>query len=381
MTTIVTGKTFDHRETLKALNGRWNPIRQCWQFDYASRATIERLRKLVGCSVVEEDNRTDDNDLDAAVNFILDARQRDQPPKHGERESVLFGDDHRYHNYFKDKNPTVFFGFSSLSAMVRYIKRIPHEHTTGERDAGYEIGSDATEWTGTRNMNEALSLTENGWKEGTDNAAEILELLNIEHATKRRRQLAITGGHVSVGRLLSGNPVHMVKRPKLPGKRVVTLFVAGGNSAFVGSDQMITRAAIIAAIADILEREGYSCEIVNIWAAKDMIGKPAVQIATTLKHAGEKLNLNDLTFAFGHPSMLRRLAFACVCSSDELHSIWLSQGMPGEAFNSHYMPARNEFYIPHLTRNYKGELREQALAMLPDIKPLNLPIEIGKKKC
>ncbi|MDT9703008.1 hypothetical protein, partial [Streptomyces sp. P17] len=71
---------------------------------------------------------------------------------------------------------------------------------------------------------------------------------------------------------------------------------------------------------------------------------PGAQTAVTLKHAGEKLNLDDLVFALGHPSFLRRFNFACVSQAVECREIWSSQGMPRSAFGKDDLK-RNEFYI------------------------------------
>lgn len=380
-TVIVTGRTFDHRDKLKDLGGRWDADAKAWKFDYANKHTIAELHKLVGCSVIVNDKlpprpKPSDDDKITVERLLEIVGWSETGESDSGRKSIIYGDDARWHNHFKDKNPIAFFGFSSLSMLTRFVDAIPEPKRVGARNAGWETSD--PKWHGTRNMEHALDLARNGWNEGVENAARVIDMLNVEHALQRRRKHSIAGGSVNVGRLLAGNPAHMRQRPKQPGKRVITLFVENTASASIDARQLTVRAAICAALADILERQGYSCEIVS---ATMQHGNQysAAQTVVTIKQAGEKLNIEDVAFALGHPSFLRRFNFACVSQCDELKSIWFTQGMPQDAFNTKYTPERNQFYIKYLKKNVKGDtLEEIARNMLPSIIPDGLPIEIGE---
>lgn len=386
MTVTISGNTFQHRERLKQLGGRWENGTKIWRFDYGLRAAeLAELKNLPFCVVTEDGPNTPppyqptprkhDTVEDATdwIRAILDAEPEERPTT-GEGGTVIYGDDQRYLNYFKDKNPKAFFGFSSLGAMVDFVEAIPEHKRRNSSSGGY--GRSDIEWSGTPSMDAAIRLARNGWQQGVDDAAAIMETMNLEHALQRRRAFSVAGGAVSVGRMLAGNPKHMIRRPKQPGRRVITLFVDNGISAFVDAESLTVRAAVIGAIADMLESNGYSCEIVTLCNVVDR-GRPAQQTAVTLKHAGEKLNIADVVFALGHPSFLRRLIFACVCQAPELRSIYESQGAPGDAFNKHYEPGKNEFHIKKLSRRVDcDDLIEAAHEMLPLVKPENLPLEI-----
>ncbi|QWY83160.1 hypothetical protein [Rhizobium phage RHph_X2_24] len=381
MTITLTGQTFQHRDRLKQLGGKWNADGRNWQFDFLRPSEIAELKNLAGCLVTDNaptppaPRETDSDDNDDIWSRIMRGTADDKPST-GNRPSVMYGDDMRYHNYFKDKNPRSFFGFSSLSALLQFIDAIPQHKRTGQRGEGYDRSK--PDWYGTPDMLTALDLARNGWPQGIANAQQVLETLDIEHVLQRRRSYAVAGGSVSVGRMLAGNPVHMVKRPKLPGRRVVTLFVENMASAYMKAETLTVRAAIVAALADILETNGYSCEIVNVTVSNFMSGKPAAHTTVVLKHAGEKLNIADLAFALGHPSFLRRFVFALVCQADELESMWDYQGMPTSAFGGDCQPGRSEFYIKRLSENISGgTLVEKARKMLPLVKPDNLPVEIN----
>ena len=378
MTITVSGRTFDHKDRLKQLGGVWDSDNKNWLFYSATSQDIEQLKQLPGCLVTGDNDtlppapRTSELPKVDAFKLITDGRET---PKTRDGSTTVYGDDQTYLNYFKDKNPLAFFGFSNLGNMVKFIEAIPADKRAGKRNAGWSGGEN---WHGTRNMSAAINLARDGWCDGVQNAARVLEFLNLEHATTRRRSYAVAGGNVNVGRLLAGNPTHMIKRPKRPGRRVITLFVENTASAAINAENLTVRAAVVAAIADILERQGYSCAIVSVtMQATSSSGSPGAQTAVTLKHAGERLNIDDVVFALGHPSFLRRFNFACVSQSDECRSIWQNQGYPVAAFNSHHPCGRNEFYVKHLTTNVpRGELEKMALAMLPSIVPDGLPLEI-----
>lgn len=379
-----TGQTFQHRETLKGLRGKWNPDGNCWQFEYLTASQIATLRGLVGVMVAEDRPASEPppaprparrRPFDALGNALSELfaaiRKSDET---GETDAgyktAIYGDNQQYLNHFKDKNPAAFFGFSSLAAHANYIDRLP-DHM--RRGAGWDHMGD---WSGSKSMEDALRIARDGWAEGIEQAAEILQILNVEHASQRKRAYSVAGGQVNVGKMLSGNPMHMIKRPKQPGRKIVTLFVETSMSAGIRPDTIKTRAVIIAALAEILEREGYSCEIV---ATDISISDRAFyQLATTLKAAGERLNLFDTIFGLGHPSFLRRFSFATLSSSAECWAIsGDGQGSPSVMFNEEYPTGRNEFYIRPLTTNIERDtLHETVIAMLPFIEPANLPIKI-----
>lgn len=369
----VVGKTWDYRERLKEMGGHWDASAKNWLFFKLSRSEINELKTMPGCMVVTEQPRHEDTKQGAIdlIKRVLEYERKNETGVDGKNETVIYGDDPTYFNRFKDKNPVSFFGFSSLFKMVEFIEAIPENKRIGERNAGWRDGG---KWHGTRDMSEALRIARDGWKEGAEKAAKILDLIGLEHATQRRRAYSVAGGNVSVGRLLAGNPAHMTRRPKQPGRKNITLFVENVASAFVKAEMLVIRASVIAAIADLLEMQGYSCTIIAT-SNQSHYSAPASQMAVTVKHAGEKLNLEDAIFALGHPSFLRRFAFACVSQADELRHIWASQGSPKPAHDAESL-GRNEFYVSVMNENFDGNFLDIAREMLPLLKPEGLPLEL-----
>ena len=222
-------------------------------------------------------------------------------------------------------------------------------------------------------MSDALKLAREGWQEGLERAADVVERLSLANPRVRRRKPSLAGGSVSVGRMLAGDPAHMIRRPKAPGRKIVTFFVEAGCSGHINADAMIDRAALIGAMIDLMENVGYSCTIVAVDTSIE--GRlPRYQLAVKLKEAGERLNLADVMFALGHPSFLRRFSFAACSSVPETRSIWMDQGSPSNAFDDHHPCGPNEFYVPVLERNGTGD----PLDLLPYVTPSKLPITIER---
>jgi hypothetical protein len=377
MTIHVTGNTFPHRDLLRAWRGAWDNDAKRWEFRGLSRTQLDTLRGKVGVMVTEANEPpprvpriTIDDVHPDFIQSILDSLDDDSQAPHIRRgPTAVYGDDERYFNYFKDQNPTAFFGFSSLAKFTDFVAGL-HEPRDG-RNVGW-IGSGR--WHGTPNMRAALRLAREGWPEGIAGAAA----LDIPHAVARKRRNSIAGGLVNVGRMLSGNPAHMVHRPKLPGRRVTTLFVETFMSAGVDPDNAVARAILVASMADVMEREGYSCEIVAVLTTLDDGNRTTGhQAAITLKQAGERLNLHDIVFALGHPSFFRRMIFAAVGASDACRSTWRSQGHPSAAFNTFHPTRRNEFYIKQLSLASQRKMRDDdPLSMLPFIEPDGLPVKL-----
>lgn len=294
---------------------------------------------------------------------------------------VVHNADRQWQNHFADQNPIAFFGFDSLDAIVRYVKGIPQSIIVDNdrNDAWYKDGGN---WTGTADMQEALELATKGWPEGVKLVEMIIERLTGQNAIERRQKYNVAGGSVNVGRMLSGNPEHMIGRPKQPGSKIITFFSEGFMSASVTVLDAIIRAAIIAAIVDILETNKFQCEIVSITTAHDTRNRPLFQIATTLKQAGEPLSISDVVFGLGHPSFFRRLGFAVLATTESLRNHWSYMGYPSDAFNKDHPPGPNEIYISQIdfeSSDIEGSLIERVFKIWDLIIPDKLPITIKRK--
>lgn len=350
---IVTGRTFDHRELLHRMGGKWNAARKGWIIQEATAGNLQQLRQTVGLIVSEIAN-------DPGPESIMHGR------------TACYGDDVSYLNHFAPQNPRAFFGFSSLAKLVRYIEGLPAHFALDRERNGWAQGGAAN--VGCDSMSEALAIARKGWPEGASAASRVIEQLTLAKPRIRRHAPSLAGGTVNIGRLLSGDPRHMISRPKQPGKKVFTLFVEAGCFFGINAGTMVRRAAIIGAISDIMENEGYACTIVATDTSIER-GQTYYQLAVTLKEAGERLSLGDLMFALGHPAFLRRFSFAVCSSVPETRSIWGSQGAPSNAFTDEHPCTPSEFYIPIIEKNTKTI--DETLSL---VIPKNLPIVVDTIK-
>lgn len=356
----ISGKTFEHRETIKALGGRFDGTNKTWKVANLTDAAAARLRALAGV-IVTGSGDTAPGMPDAPA----PAPVRPQVPSVMSGAVNTYGDDMTYLN----PRSLSFFGFSSLRAMTDFVRSIPKYN--GSRGCAWD---DDADFTGTWSMDEALNLADNGWSDGVNMAKEVLDLIEGKNAVQRTAVYSVAGGRVNVGRMLSGAPNHMIKRPKMPAKKIITLYCDAGTHWKIEAKNLIIRAACVGAIVDILEENGYSCEIVSFMQTKKNSDKN--RIFTKIKEAGEKLNINDLVFALGHPSYLRRFGFACIaCNYLHSHFYLSNYGYPVHK-NADTLGA-NEFLIGNLSSNPGGNMREKAATILRTIIPDNLPITIN----
>lgn len=397
MPVVVTGKTWDIRDRLKSLGGRWNADNKGWEFYTLSPEHRSEFKAHVGVMIADkpgdpgpshqsprhtpmtEQRRKPITDADTLIANAMDSYRRERRQAENDRKTNMFGDDPTWFNYFADQNPIGFWGFSSLSAMVKYLENLPESDRNG---CGWE--SRDFEWTKTECMVDAIDIARKGWNEGVELAQEVHEQLIGRHANQRRRKHSVSGGSVNIGRLLAGNPDHMISRPKQPGKKVITFFVEGFMSSGIDSENAIIRAALIGAIADILEINGFSCEIVSITTTLTIgrDGIPAFQVATMLKAAGETLDLNDVIFGLGHPSFCRRFCFGCVGSDHDLRNVWRYMGAPSRVFTASHSTKANEFFIDKINLADQGKIDDsaplinKAMQIFDIVFKQNLPIEL-----
>ena len=296
---------------------------------------------------------------------------------------MIYGNNDQYYNYYQDKNPLAFFGFESLSDFIDYVRQIPDyvKNGNGERSIGFE--NSQSNWFGTSSMNTAMSIANNGWYEGLQKADEISKFIAIDHAESKKRNYDVAGGKVNVGKMLTGNPKHMLRKIKKPSSRNITLFVQSSMTNGITVQNAIIRASLICAMVDILENKGFSIELIAAINAQTTSGKTGFQGAITLKNSGEKMNLSDVAFSLGHPSFFRRMIFGAVGSSVECKILWSYMGSMKSCFQKNKPEKKNDFYIPQLNPSFQNQVNQQkkyedkCKKMFELIKPDGLPIEFG----
>ena len=349
-----TGRTFEHRDTIRSLGGWWSGADKCWKFDRLSPSQIATLRGCVGVVVVdhtpspapEPDSYVDD----------------DEPWQFEER--LFIGNDETYRHHFAESDPVIFWGFDDLGAFVDHVASI--ERAPSPRDKAW---TGKPEFTGTASFAEAVEIARTGWLD----ALGMSDLIDLPPPRLKRRARSVAGGSVSVGRMLSGAHDHMIKRRRAPAKKIITLFVETVAWIKIRHDVLLIRSLAVAAIIDNLESHGYRCNVIAVYSAYRDDWAP-LQTAVKLKDAGERLNLADISFAFGHPSFGRRLIYAARSirkAYTQLDDGEAARGYVGHAFTKEHQPGPNEYYIRGLFQNITD-----IMGVLKLIEPENLPITI-----
>jgi hypothetical protein len=184
------------------------------------------------------------------------------------------------------------------------------------RAASTNAGFGLPRWTG-RELADWAALEESfgrPWAEGLATIREFRDELAAANlptpkTRKRRARWSDTEGEIDPDRVLAGEPAFYrdVKRDDIHGPTTITILCQMGGVCKVAARDLFWRGAAAAALVDILEAAGYSCEVV-VWSRADGCydhGQPDVFRSFRLKEAGDPLDLD--TLACGLSSWFFRL--------------------------------------------------------------------------
>ncbi len=373
----ITGQTYTYRETLKSMGGKFDGVTKAWTVadTIAAREAVAKMDGVFYAPTTDEFKppmKPTEQNFQRAFNKPVPSDPIVRMP-----QDVIGNSDEHIRTFGPATN---FSGFDSLNAFVEFLEKIPSQIANDpRRDNGWREDGQRYEFTKTSSMSKAIKLTRDGWAEGVEMASKVAERISGQQPTKRARVHSVAGGSVNVGRMLSGNPLHMRQRVKQPAHKVVTLIHTFNNSHTVDAGDMEIRAAVVAAIADTLENNGFSCEILA--AANNVYGlekgyetnrdRHAIDVIK-LKSAGDRLNLSDVMFGLGHPSFLRRFAFARWACIEPFP--YKGMGYVGTVKTE----ISNTFIIGHLPHKFTTKnmsFDEKLAVIVKAIVPDNLPLE------
>ncbi len=176
-----------------------------------------------------------------------------------------------------------------------------------------EGGGPGNEWAGASSWGEAVKIATEGWVDGRESVATAVDAIWESGATKISSGdvdgFDVAGHMPDVSSYIAGDPCHMHSFGDDTGESpVIRLLVSVCTNCNTDPRSMINRAAALAALVDVVESSGSSCEI---WALIPSISgsKYCLQFVN-IKGAGIPLDLDRVSFGLGHPAMLRRISFA-----------------------------------------------------------------------
>ena len=182
------------------------------------------------------------------------------------------------------------------------------------QDSGWTSGED---FTGTKDMAEAISLAREGWKEGAEKIERLRGRISAMYPKSPRLvAYGIAGATPNVPRAIAGNLFNMrvhdaAKSRKKP---VITLLSEMAANCGVDKNMISNRAAVVAAVIDQIESSGYSCEVISTASSKPGFwsGKKEFTSAVTIrvKESHQPVDVVRMAFPLGHSSIFRRMMFA-----------------------------------------------------------------------
>jgi hypothetical protein len=173
-----------------------------------------------------------------------------------------------------------------------------------------------TAFTGTRTFEDALSLVTNGWSEGRNKLVKGVEALALK---KELAQLPafvydVAGARPEVPLAVAGDPCCMWDANPLQDAAapVLRFVISSSASCRWEIDALIRWGTSILSVVDSLEANGRcSVELSVAKSTIDYDDKRRLEFITKVKNAGQHIDFDVMAFAIAHPSMLRRIGFAC----------------------------------------------------------------------
>ena len=163
---------------------------------------------------------------------------------------------------------------------------------------------------GTASMSDAIILCREGWPEGAERVARLRDKINAQNPVGPRLvKYDVAGAYPIVPRAIAGNPMSMKRydTARLRRKPVITLLSDMSANAGVKQECITNRAAVVAAIVDVVEAAGYACHVVGFCSTSD----PLISciVAATIKESYQPVDIARLAFGLGHAAMFRRLCW------------------------------------------------------------------------
>lgn len=193
-----------------------------------------------------------------------------------------------------------------------------HVEAMDKKEAWSDAGWDGDmHFTGTKNMDEALLLAAEGWKEGATRVERLRSgILAANPTLPKVIKFSLAGSYPDVPRAISGNPINMRTTDLAKSRRRPVITLLSNMSANCGVDKaaITNRAAVVAAIIDQIEAAGYACEVIATAPTRGSMWRGCSEFkaltSIMVKKSSQPVDLVRLAYGLGHASMFRRLIFA-----------------------------------------------------------------------
>ena len=181
-------------------------------------------------------------------------------------------------------------------------------------------------------MPQALEAMRDGWQPGRERIGQFLgaSVAGVRAERVQDYRMDVAGERPSVPLAVAGDPRCMFRRRReAPRSRpVVRIVVNVGAMWWVPADDLARRGAAILAYADSLEASGWTTANDTVWYAVESGGHASLTWRVEVKPAGERFDVDRLSFALVCPDFMRRVGFAVLEGCPDLRSMSGNYGVP-----------------------------------------------------
>ena len=200
-----------------------------------------------------------------------------------------------------------------------------YDESKFSRRSSHEEGN--KDWRGTDGWDDMVRLYDDGWREGRERIAASLNGVYESNSTRNSTNYAVdydvAGAVPDVPVAVSGDVFCMFTPgdQERDSKPVMRIMVELSASCSVDAKWIANRGAAVAALVDEIETSGVSCEIMSTHTTSkrhwdERVKGSMICSVVTVKRAGENVDVDDIAFGLGHPSMHRRVMFGMLETSD-----------------------------------------------------------------
>jgi hypothetical protein len=206
-------------------------------------------------------------------------------------------------------------------------------------------------FTKTKSMEHALHLCRKGWFEGAQKIISGLDSLEGATATISRAPAVhydVAGEVPDVAAYCAGECEHMMtfEPDEENHAPVVRIMFDGCYDGKTKTGQIENQGIALLSCIDALERTGRNVELIWSGASKNRDRTMAYCCDVTIKQAGEHFDVDRAAFALAHPSMLRRMWFACAELNPACEPLGYGYGVVKRLDAEHLEPG--VWYLPSI---------------------------------
>lgn len=208
--------------------------------------------------------------------------------------------------------------YDSIHSFVESFRDKPNGKFMQGQNSSQDTARYMINWYGTESYEQAADYLENGHKESAEKLTLKIGSVKKQYETQGKRiksEYSVVGHQASVPRYLQGIPQNMIMQKKVPQKqKVIKLVKSIGYNASVSANTIFEQSAKALVIVEKLEAMGYRVELDLVRITEEADRMVGFQI--TIKKSSERMNVAKLAFPMVHPSMLRRIGFKWIETTD-----------------------------------------------------------------